>query len=167
MSDAPLHVLFLCTGNTARSILAESLLRQRGEGRFVAHSAGSRPKGEVHPLALELLRKMNLPIRGLRSKSWEEFAAPGAPSIDFVFTLCAAAAGESCPVWPGRPMTAHWGIADPAAVGGPTQDQQAAFRKAFGELERRIEAFTALPIRALDNDRLQELLAGIGRPTST
>lgn len=163
MSRAPLHVLFLCTGNSARSILAESLLNQRGEGRFVGHSAGSHPKGEVHPLAIELLRDMKVPIEGLRSKSWDEFAAPGAPPIDFVFTVCDNAAGETCPVWPGQPMTAHWGIADPAAVGGSPQERRTAFRKAFSELDSRIKIFANLPIRALERTRLQERLVAIGQ----
>jgi arsenate reductase (thioredoxin) len=158
----PLHVLFLCTGNSARSILAESLLNHRGRGRFVGHSAGSHPKGEVHPLALELLRERKMPTQGLRSKRWDEFAAPGAPPIDFVFTVCDNAAGETCPVWPGRPMTAHWGIADPAAARGTVQQRKAAFQRAFGELESRIEAFVSLPIDALDRTRLQQRLAEIG-----
>ncbi len=142
MTDAPLHVLFLCTGNSARSILAEALLKQRGKGRFIAHSAGSYPKGEVHPLALELLREMKLPIAGLRSKSWDEYAAPGAPPMDFIFTVCDNAAGETCPFWPGKPVTAHWGIADPAAVGGSPQERRSAFRNAFAELASRIAGFT-------------------------
>ena len=166
MGDAPLQVLFLCTGNSARSILAESLLNQRGEGRFVGHSAGSHPKGEVHPLAIELLRDMKVRTEGLRSKSWDEFAAPGAPPIDFVFTVCDNAAGETCPVWPGRPMTAHWGIADPAAVQGSPWERRAAFRKAFSELDGRIKIFTSLPVRALERARLQERLDAIGQAGS-
>ena len=166
MSLAPLHVLFLCTGNSARSILAECLLNQRGEGRFVGHSAGSHPKGEVHPLAIELLRDMNVPIEGLRSKSWDEFAAPGAPPLDFVITVCDNAAGETCPVWRGRPMTAHWGIADPAAVDGSPQERRAAFRKAFSELDSRIKIFTSLPIRGLERSALQRRLDSIGRPVA-
>jgi len=164
--DAPLHVLFLCTGNSARSILAESLLNQRGQGRFAAHSAGSHPKGEVHPLALELLREMKLPTRGLRSKSWEEFARPGAPDIDFVFTVCDNAAGEVCPIWPGHPMTAHWGIKDPAAVRGSLPEQRAAFRKAFRELDSRLRIFTSLPVGSLGRERLQERLQAIGQSGS-
>ena len=166
MSHAPLHVLFLCTGNSARSILAESLLNQRGEGRFVGHSAGSHPKGEVHPLAIDLLRDMKVRTEGLRSKSWDEFAAPGAPPIDFVFTVCDNAAGETCPIWPGQPMTAHWGIADPAAVQGSPQERRAAFRKAFIELDSRIKMFASLPIRALERARLQERLNAIGQAGS-
>jgi arsenate reductase len=145
MSGGPSNVLFLCTGNSARSILAESLLNQRGQGRFVGYSAGSHPKGQVHPLALELLKDMNVSIEGLRSKSWDEFAKPGAPAMDFVITVCDDAARETCPVWPGRPATAHWGIADPAAVRGSEQERRAAFRAAFSELDRRIRAFTRLP----------------------
>lgn len=166
MSHAPLHVLFLCTGNSTRSILAECLLNQRGEGRFVGHSAGSHPKGEVHPLAIELLRDMKVRTEGLRSKSWDEFAAPGAPQIDFVFTVCDNAAGEACPIWPGSPMTAHWGIADPAAVRGSPQERRKAFRKAFGELDSRIKIFVSLPILALERARLQERLNAIGQAGS-
>ena len=163
MSDTPLHALFLCTGNSARSILAESLLNQLGRGRFVGHSAGSHPKGEVHPLALELLRERGIPTQGLRSKGWDEFAAPGAPAIDFVLTVCDNAAGETCPVWPGHPMTAHWGVADPAEARGTVQQRKAAFQRAFNELECRIESFVSLPIDALDRARLQQRLAEIGR----
>jgi arsenate reductase len=140
------NVLFLCTGNSARSILAESLLNSIGKGRFRAFSAGSFPKGQVHPLALDLLRRMNLPSEGFRSKSWDEFAAPDAPPLDFIFTVCDNAAGEVCPVWPGKPVTAHWGIADPAAVEGSDADKAFAFRKALKELETRIKLFTQLPI---------------------
>lgn len=145
MSDAPLHVLFLCTGNSARSILAESLLNERGAGRFIGHSAGSHPKGEVHPLALELLRQKQLPTNGLRSKSWDEFAAPGAPSIDMVITVCGNAAREACPVWPGNPATLHWEIDDPATVQGTTQERRAAFGRVFRELDERIRVLTARP----------------------
>ena len=167
VSDKPFNVLFLCTGNSARSIIAESLLKQWGRGGFVGYSAGSFPKGEIHPLALELLDDMNLPTAGLRSKSWDEFAAPGAPKMDFVFTVCDNAAGEVCPVWPGRPMTAHWGIADPAAVAGPEKERKAAFRTAFTELASRIKIFTSLPIRSLDRIKLQEHLNAIGRSKLT
>lgn len=163
MSDEPFNVLFLCSGNSARSIIAESLLNQWGRGRFVGYSAGSFPKGEVHPLALELLGDMKVSTAGLRSKSWDEFAAPGAPRMDFVFTVCDYAAGEVCPVWPGQPMTAHWGIADPAAVTGSEKERRAAFRTAFSELDSRIKAFTSLPIRSLDRIKLQERLDAIGR----
>jgi arsenate reductase len=162
MSARPYHVLFLCTGNSARSILAESLLDHWGRGKFRAFSAGSFPKGQVHPFAVDLLKRMNLPAENLRSKSWDEFAAPGAPPIDFIFTVCDNAAGEVCPVWPGRPMTAHWGIADPAAVEGTDMEKAAAFRKAFKELETRIKLFTSLPIGSLDGMTLQSKLRDIG-----
>ena len=161
------NVLFLCTGNSARSIMAESLLNQWGRGRFVGYSAGSFPKREVHPLAMELLSHMKVPTAGLRSKSWDEFAVLGAPEMDFVFTVCDNAAGEVCPVWPGQPMTAHWGIADPAAVGGSGKEQRAAFRTAFSELDSRIKIFTSLPLRSLDRIKLQERLNAIGRSKLT
>jgi arsenate reductase (thioredoxin) len=162
------NVLFLCTGNSARSILAESLLTHWGRGRFRSFSAGSFPKGQVHPLALELLKRMNLPSEGFRSKSWDEFAAPDAPPLDFIFTVCDNAAGEVCPVWPGKPTTAHWGIADPAAVEGSDADKAFAFRKALKELETRIKLFTELPIASLDEMTLSEKLRAIGqRPTTT
>src|SRR5579864_2562692 len=141
MNARPYSVLFLCTGNSARSILAESLLNHLGHGRFRAFSAGSYPKGAVHPLALELLRQERLPVTNLRSKSWDEYAAPGAPPIDFIFTVCDNAAGEACPVWPGKPMTAHWGIADPATAEGSDADKAFAFRKSLKELETRIRLF--------------------------
>lgn len=157
------NVLFLCTGNSARSILAESLLNHWGKGRFRGFSAGSFPKGQVHPLALELLKRMNLPSEGFRSKSWDEFAAPGTPPIDFIFTVCDNAAGEVCPVWPGKPMTAHWGIADPAAAEGSDADKAFAFRKALKELETRIKLFVQLPIASLDQMTLREKLRAIGR----
>jgi arsenate reductase (thioredoxin) len=162
------NVLFLCTGNSARSILAESLLTHWGRGRFRSYSAGSFPKGEVHPRALDLLRRVNLPSEGFRSKSWDEFAAPEAPSLDFIFTVCDNAAGEVCPVWPGKPMTAHWGIADPAAVEGSDADKAFAFRKALKELETRIKLFAELPIASLDQMTLREKLREIGQqPTAT
>ena len=161
------NVLFLCTGNSARSILAESLLNTLGKGRFQAFSAGSFPKGQVHPLALELLKRMDLPAEGLRSKSWDEFAAPGAPAIDFIFTVCDNAAGEACPIWPGKPITAHWGIADPAAVEGSDADKGFAFRKALKELETRIKLFIALPIESLDPLTLREKLRAIGHLPAT
>jgi len=157
------NVLFLCTGNSARSILAESLLTRWAGGRFHAFSAGSFPKGQVHPRALELLKRMNLPSEGFRSKSWDEFAAPGAPQLDFIFTVCDNAAGEVCPIWPGKPMTAHWGIADPAAVEGSDADKIFAFRKALRELETRIKLFAALPIASLDQMTLSEKLRAIGQ----
>lgn len=163
MSDRPYSVLFLCTGNSARSILAESLVNHWGRGKFRGFSAGSHPKGQVHPLAVELLHRMNLPTESLRSKSWDEFAAPGAPPLDFIFTVCDNAAGEVCPVWPGKPMTAHWGIADPAAVEGTGAEKAFAFRKAFKEMEARIKLFTSLPIGSLDSMRLQARLREIGK----
>jgi protein-tyrosine-phosphatase len=161
------NVLFLCTGNSARSILAESLLTHWGRGRFRSYSAGSFPKGEVHPLALDLLKRMKLPAQGFRSKSWDEFASPQAPALDFIFTVCDNAAGEVCPVWPGKPMTAHWGIADPAAVEGSDADKAFAFRKALEELETRIKQFTQLPIASLDPLTLREKLRAIGKPPAT
>jgi protein-tyrosine-phosphatase len=163
MSDRPFNVLFLCTGNSARSILAEQLVNHWGRGKFRGFSAGSHPKGKVHPIALELLGHMKLPTEGLRSKSWDEFAAPGAPPLDFVVTVCDNAAGEMCPVWPGQPMSAHWGVEDPAAVDGPDTEKWLAFRKTFKELENRIKIFTSLPIRSLDRIRLQERLDAIGQ----
>ena len=163
MSERTFNVLFLCTGNSARSILAEQLLNHWGAGKFRGFSAGSFPKGQVHPIALELLRHMNLSTEGLRSKSWDEFAVPGAPAMDFVFTVCDNAAGEACPVWPGRPITAHWGVEDPAAVEGPDSEKRLAFRKAFHELENRIRALASLPVQALDRAQLSERLQAIGQ----
>jgi arsenate reductase len=167
VNDRPYNVLFLCTGNSARSILAESLVNHRGRGKFRGFSAGSYPKGRVHPLAVELLRDMNLPTEGLYSKSWNEFAMTGAPPFDFIFTVCDNAAGEACPVWPGKPMTAHWSIADPAAVEGTDAVKACAFRKAFNELETRIKLFTNLPIASLDRMKLQETVRAIGRLDTT
>jgi arsenate reductase len=161
------NVLFLCTGNSARSILAESLLNTLGKGRFRGFSAGSFPKGQVHPKALELLKRMNLPLEGFRSKSWDEFAAPEAPPLDFIITVCDNAAGEVCPIWPGKPMTAHWGIPDPAAVEGSDADKSFAFRKALKELESRIKLFTQLPIASLDQMTLREKLRAIGQQPTT
>jgi arsenate reductase len=161
------NVLFLCTGNSARSILAESLLNGLGKGKFRGFSAGSFPKGQVHPLALDLLRRMNLPSEGFRSKSWDEFAAPQAPPLDFIITVCDNAAGEACPVWPGTPVTAHWGIADPAAVEGSDADKAFAFRKALKELETRIKLFTQLPIASLDQMTLREKMRAIGQQPPT
>jgi len=163
VADRPFNVLFLCTGNSARSILAESLLNGRGGGRLVGYSAGSQPKGRVHPIALDLLRDMKLPAAGVRSKSWSEFAAPGAPVMDAVITVCDNAAGEACPVWPGHPLSAHWGIADPAAVEGSATEQRAAFRKAFDELDSRIARLVGLPIGSSDRDELLARLRTIGR----
>jgi protein-tyrosine-phosphatase len=163
----PYNVLFLCTGNSARSILAESLMNTLGKGKFRAFSAGSLPKGQVHPLALELLRRTNLPAEGFRSKSWDEFATPGARSMDFIFTVCDNAAGEVCPVWPGKPMSAHWGIADPAAADGTDAEKAFAFLKTLKQLETRIKLFTKLPIDSLDRTTLQAKLRDIGKSTAT
>lgn len=163
MSDRTFSVLFLCTGNTARSILAESILRKEGRGRFNAYSAGSQPKGTVNPFALEVLAEMDYPVDGLRSKSWQEFAQAGAPAMDFVFTVCDNAAGEACPIWPGQPMTAHWGIEDPAAVEGSDLQKQAAFVEAFRYLKNRITAFTSLPLASIDRLSLGTRLRDIGR----
>lgn len=163
MKDRQYQVLVLCTGNSARSILGEVLFNKLGKGRFIAHSAGSKPAGRVNPFALEMLQQQGLSIAGLRSKSWEEFAAPGAPEIDFVFTVCDNAAGETCPIWPGKPATAHWGIPDPAAVEGDDAHKRAAFRKAFEQMARRIQLFMSLPIEKLDKLTLKEKLAEIGR----
>ncbi len=157
------HVLFLCTGNSARSILAEAILGRLGAGRFRAHSAGSHPKGRVHPMALELLHERGYETAGLRSKSWEEFAGPGAPSLDFVFTVCDDAAGEACPVWPGRPVTTHWGVADPAAFEGREPERRWLFRRVYRELERRIELLTRLSLESLDRRGLQARLDEIGK----
>lgn len=166
VSERPYNVLFLCTGNSARSILAEVLMNHWGRGRIRAFSAGSHPKGSVHPLALELLERMNLPTAGLRSKSWDEFAQPGAPKLDFVFTVCDNAANEVCPYWPGQPMTAHWGVPDPAAVQGSEAEKWAAFRGAFRMLDNRIKLFASLPLASLDRIKLQERLDAIGKASS-
>jgi protein-tyrosine-phosphatase len=155
-------VLFLCTGNSARSILAEAYLNHAARGRFRAHSAGSHPAGQVNPFALELLRKSALPTTRARSKSWDEFAAPGAPKMDFVFTVCDSAAAEVCPVWPGHPVTAHWGVPDPAAVGGTDEAKRRAFKDAFTALSRRIDLFLALPVEKLENLALKKKLDEIG-----
>jgi protein-tyrosine-phosphatase len=156
-------VLFLCTGNSARSILAETYLNAAAKGRFQAFSAGSHPAGKVNPFALDLLRKNRLPTDGLRSKSWDEFAAAGAPMLDFVFTVCDNAAGEVCPIWPGQPITAHWGIADPAAVIGTDDEKRKAFMRAFSELSTRINLFLNLPLEKLDRMALQKRLREIGK----
>jgi len=163
VTDRTYNILFLCTGNSARSILAEMILRHRGQGRFNAYSAGSHPTGRVNPYALQLLERMRIPTEGARSKSWDEFAAAGAPALDFVFTVCDNAAGEVCPVWPGQPTTAHWGIPDPAAVEGTDAQKVEAFRDAFRTLERRIGVFCALPIASLDRLSLTNRLHEIGR----
>lgn len=162
MPDRIYNVLFLCTGNSARSILAESILRKDGSGRFRAFSAGSQPKGAVNPFALRVLASLDYPTDGLRSKSWQEFAAPEAPVMDFVFTVCDSAAGESCPVWPGQPMTAHWGIEDPAAVEGTDIQKEAAFVAAFRYMKNRISLFTALRLASIDRMALGTKLRDIG-----
>lgn len=163
MSDHIYNVLFLCTGNTARSILAEGILRKEGSGKFQAFSAGSQPKGVVNPFAIKTLAEYGYPIDGYRSKSWEEFANPNAPVMDFVFTVCDSAAGEACPIWPGQPMTAHWGIPDPAAVEGTDLEKQAAFNTAFRYLKNRITTFVNLPIKSIDRMALGSHLQEIGR----
>lgn len=157
------NALFICTGNAARSILAEGLLNELGRGRFRAYSAGSRPKGEVHPLALATLERLNMPATGYRSKSWDEFVAPGAPEFDFIFTVCDNAAGEQCPFWPGKPVSAHWGVPDPAAVEGSEAQRLEAFRATALALHRRIGLFLALPLQRLDALSLQRELQNIGR----
>lgn len=162
MQDKPYNILVLCTGNSARSILGEVLFNVLGKGKFIAHSAGSKPVGRVNSFALELLRQQGHSTEGLRSKSWGEFAAPGAPQIDFIFTVCDNAAGETCPIWPGKPATAHWGIADPAGAEGSDEVKRAAFRTAYGQLARRIQMFMSLPIEKLDKLTLKEKLAEIG-----
>ena len=163
MKEKQYSLLVLCTGNSARSILGEALFNALGKGRFKAYSAGSKPAGRVNPFALELLQQQGFGTEGLRSKSWDEFAVPGAPEIDFVFTVCDNAAGETCPIWPGRPATAHWGIPDPAAVQGEDAAKRAAFRRAYDQLARRIQLFMSLPIDKLDKLALKEKLAEIGR----
>ena len=162
MSDKSYNVLFICTGNSARSILAEGLLNDLGQGRFKAYSAGSHPKGQVHPLAIQTLQHWKLPTDGYRSKNWDEFAQPGAPLLDFVFTVCDNAAGEVCPVWPGQPMTAHWGVFDPAAVEGPEDKQRAAFMDVAIILKRRIELMLSLPEKSLSSLSIQSDLDSIG-----
>ena len=157
------NVLFLCTGNSARSILAEAILRKHGRGHFRAFSAGSHPKGKVNPFAIKVLKSLDYPTENLRSKSWSEFASPDAPVMDFVFTVCDNAAGESCPVWPGQPMTAHWGIEDPAAVEGSDIEKERAFAAAFRFLRNRVSAFVALPLASFDKMTLGSRLAEIGR----
>ncbi len=163
MDDRIYNVLFLCTGNSARSILAEAILNDLGKDRFKAFSAGSHPKGVVHPLALSLLERKRLPTEGLRSKAWDEFAEPGAPLMDFVFTVCDNATGEVCPIWPGQPMTAHWGQPDPAAAEGTDLEKANAFREAFRTLGRRIELFTSVPIATLDRLALGNTVRAIGK----
>lgn len=158
MPDRAYNVLFLCTGNSARSILAEAILNGDGNGRFRAYSAGSRPRGEVHPLAIKVLTSLGYETEGLRSKTWDEFALPGAPQMDFVFTVCDSAAGETCPVWPGHPMTAHWGIEDPSDVGGTDIQKEAAFVQVAKFLKNRISAFSSLPLASIDRLALQSKL---------
>ena len=162
-SESPFNVLFLCTGNSARSILAEVMMNAMGAPRFKAYSAGSQPNGRVNPFAIELLRKNRLPVDGLRSKSWDEFAAPGAPGLDFVFTVCDNAAGEVCPIWPGQPITAHWGVEDPAAVEGSDEEKRKAFFQAYNRLHNRIQLFLSLPLAKLDRVALTQRLREIGR----
>jgi protein-tyrosine-phosphatase len=160
------NVLFLCTGNSARSILAEAILNREGKGQFCAYSAGSHPKGEVHPRSLQLLRSMNYDVSGFRSKSWDEFASADAPKMDFVFTVCGDAADEVCPLWPGHPMTAHWGVPDPARAEGTDAEIGLAFAEAYRRLNTRISAFVALPLASLDRLSLQKRLTEIGQPTT-
>ncbi|NBN64838.1 arsenate reductase ArsC [Microvirga tunisiensis] len=160
------NVLFLCTGNSARSILAEAILIAEGKGRFRSFSAGSQPKGEVHPMSLALLQKLGHDTSFARSKSWDEFAVEGGPKMDFVFTVCDSAAAEACPVWPGQPMTAHWGVPDPAAATGSEADRMLAFSEAYRMLRNRITLFTSLPIETLDGLSLKQKLADIGKTTS-
>ena len=157
------NILFLCTGNSARSIMAEAIMNRRGFPAFTAYSAGSHPKGAVHPVALRQIEAAGLPTAGLRSKDWSEFAQPGAPRLDFVFTVCDNAAKEVCPVWPGQPMTAHWGVSDPAAVRGTAEDVERAFREAYFLLDRRIGLFLSLPLSTLDHLALKKEIDSIGR----
>jgi len=163
MPERPFNVLFLCTGNSARSILAEVMMNAMGAPRFKAYSAGSHPAGRVNPFAIELLQKNHLPTDGLRSKSWDEFAAAGAPALDFVFTVCDSAAGEACPLWPGQPITAHWGVEDPAAVEGSDDGKRKAFFNAYSRLRHRIQLFLSLPLIKLDRVALTQRLKEIGR----
>jgi arsenate reductase (thioredoxin) len=163
VADQPFNVLFLCTGNSARSIMAEAILNKLGAGKFRAYSAGSQPRGQVHPETIRLLQNLGYDTSGFRSKSWNEFAKPDAPSLDFAFTVCDNAAGESCPVWPGQPMTAHWGIPDPAEAKGNPAEIALAFKDAYRMLHQRIGIFTALPLRSLDQLSLQAKLKEIGR----
>lgn len=163
MSERVYNVMFLCTGNSARSVLAESILNKDGGGKFQAFSAGSHPKGAINPMAIRVLAGNGYPTEGLRSKSWDEFSQPGSPVMDFVFTVCDNAAGETCPIWPGHPMTAHWGIDDPAAVEGSDIEKQAAFVQAFRYLRNRISAFVSLPLASIDKMALGTRLREIGR----
>jgi protein-tyrosine-phosphatase len=165
MSDRPFNTLFLCTGNSARSIIAEAILNKLGHGKFRAYSAGSQPRGQVNPNTIQLLQNLGYDTSAFRSKSWNEFAKPGAPPLDFVFTVCDNAAGEACPFWPGQPMTAHWGVPDPAEAHGSVAEIALAFKDAYRMLFQRIGIFTALPIRSLDQLSLQKKLTEIGRVT--
>ena len=167
MTQRPFNVLFLCTGNSARSVIAEAILNRVGAGKFKAYSAGSMPKGEVHPETLALLKRLNYDVSGFRSKSWDEFAQPGAPPLDFVFTVCDNAAGEVCPIWPGQPMTAHWGIPDPAAATGSPVDIARAVANAYGAMQNRIAIFTNLRFEALDRLSLQSRLDSIGNASES
>ena len=162
-SNEPLNVLFLCTGNSARSIMAEAILNRLGMGKFKGYSAGSHPKGAVNPHTLTVLRKSNFDVSRLRSKSWDEFTNPDAPKLDFVFTVCDNAANEVCPIWPGQPMTAHWGVADPAVVSGSNKEVERAYRDAFTTLDRRISLFLSLPLASVDKLKIQKELDNIGR----
>lgn len=163
MSDTPKHVLFICTGNSARSILAEGLLNHLGRGHYIAHSAGSHPNGVVNPYALSTLKTLHIPSEGLRSKNWDEFSQPGAPVLDYVFTVCDNAAGEMCPVWPGQPMTAHWGVPDPAAFEGTDEEKARVFMSTAVTLKRRIELMLSLPIKSLDSMAIQREITDIGK----
>ena len=163
MANEPYNVLFLCTGNSARSILAEAILNREGQGRFKAFSAGSHPTGKVNPNAVALLEKLNYQTGFARSKSWDEFAVPGAPQMQFVFTVCDSAAAEACPIWPGQPMSAHWGVPDPAAATGTEAEIRLAFSEAYRMLERRISIFVNLPIASIDRLALQRRLDDIGK----
>ena len=163
MSEPVYNVLFLCTGNSARSIIAEAVMNRYGQGRFKAFSAGSHPKGKVHPYTLDLLRNLNYVTDDMRSKSWDEFAVPGAPKLDFVFTVCDDAANESCPIWPGQPMSAHWGVPDPAAVEGTEAEKRLAFADTCRMMTNRISIFTSLPLKSLDRLALQKRLDAIGQ----
>jgi arsenate reductase len=162
-TERPLNVLFLCTGNSARSIMAEVMMNAMGAPRFKAYSAGSHPGGKVNPFAIELLQKNRLPVEGLRSKNWDEFAAPNGPELDFVFTVCDNAAGEVCPMWPGQPISAHWGVEDPAAVEGSDEEKRKAFFHAFNRLQNRIQLFLNLPLTKLDRVALTSRLREIGK----
>jgi len=159
----PCNILILCTGNSARSILAEALINTLGAGRFKAYSAGSRPTGAVNPFAIEQVRKLGYPVEGLRSKSWDEFAQPGAPQMDFVVTVCDNAAGEVCPLWPGHPVTAHWGFPDPAAVEGSDEVTRAAFALALHQIRKRVQQFLSLPLEALDRMAIEDRMRDLGQ----